>query len=141
MTANILAAARSAGARLVFPGNVYGYGPPQRIPATEDHPLAATTRKGRLRNALERTLWDAHERGEVAVVIPRFPDFYGPNVWNTPGYLVFARVTAGKRPAGPAALTFCTTSSPSTMPPQPRSCSAAARTPPARPGTFPGLSR
>jgi nucleoside-diphosphate-sugar epimerase len=83
---------------------VYGYGPLRRIPATEEHPLDAATRKGRLRNVLERTLWDAHERGEVPVVIPRFPDFYGPNVWNTPGQLVFARVTAGKRARWPGRL-------------------------------------
>jgi nucleoside-diphosphate-sugar epimerase len=104
MTANILGAARTAGARLVFPGNVYGYGPLQQVPATEEHPLGATTRKGLLRNALEGTLWDAHERGELPVVIPRFPDFYGPNVWNTPGYLVFARVAAGKTARWPGRL-------------------------------------
>jgi nucleoside-diphosphate-sugar epimerase len=79
---NVLSAARETGAGLVFPGNVYGYGRFQKLPATEDHPLAATSRKGRLRNALEAKLMEAHRSGEVSVVIPRLPDFYGPNVTN-----------------------------------------------------------
>ncbi len=82
ITDNILAAAGQAGASLVFPGNVYGYGPLQSIPATEEHPLAAKSSKGQLRNAMERRLMHAHEAGDVPTVIPRFPDFYGPNVIN-----------------------------------------------------------
>ncbi len=81
-TENVLAAAREARAGLVFPGNVYGYGRFQKLPATEDHPLAAASRKGRLRNALEAKVMEAHRSGEVSAVIPRFPDFYGPNVTN-----------------------------------------------------------
>ena len=72
VTKNILAAAIEAKATLVFPGNVYGYGRFQRIPAAEDHPLGATTRKGRLRNELEAMLMDADKAGRVRVVISRF---------------------------------------------------------------------
>ena len=79
VTDNILAGAIEMQANVVFPGNVYVYGRFQRIPATEDHPLA-TSKKGRLRIALERELMDAHSDGKVKVVIPRFPDYYGPNV-------------------------------------------------------------
>jgi nucleoside-diphosphate-sugar epimerase len=82
ITDNIVAAASQAGASLVFPGNVYGYGPLQSVPATEQHPLAASSRKGQLRNAMERRLMRTHEAGDVPTVIPRFPDFYGPNVIN-----------------------------------------------------------
>lgn len=82
VTANILAAARCAKARLVFPGNVYGYGRFQAVGITEDHPKAAVTKKGRLRNELEKELLDAHQSGDVPVVIPRFPDYYGTNVTN-----------------------------------------------------------
>jgi nucleoside-diphosphate-sugar epimerase len=53
VTDNILAGAKGAKASIVFPGNVYGYGSFQKIPATEDHPLAATSKKGKLRNAIE----------------------------------------------------------------------------------------
>ena len=80
MTENIIAAAHEAGARLVSPGNVYVYGPLQRIPAREDHPLAAGGEKGRLRIATLETLLSAHRSGAVPVVIPRFPDMYGPCV-------------------------------------------------------------
>lgn len=80
MTENIIAAAHESGARLVSPGTVYGYGPLRQIPAGEDHPLAATGEKGRLRIATLETLLAAHRSGAVQVVIPRFPDMYGPCV-------------------------------------------------------------
>lgn len=80
VTDNIIAGAREAKARLVFPGNVYGYGPLRGTPATEDHPLAATSKKGQLRNSVERKLIDANLMADVKVVIPRFPEYYGPNV-------------------------------------------------------------
>lgn len=76
----ILACARDNGAVLLFPGNVYGYGPLKKTPVPEDHPLAATSRKGELRNQIELQLMDAHRAGKTRVVIPRFPHFYGPNV-------------------------------------------------------------
>lgn len=82
VTGNILACAIETQANVVFPGNVYVYGRFQRVPATEDHALAATGKKGKLRIALERKLMDAHSDSKVKVVIPRFPDYYGPNVTN-----------------------------------------------------------
>ncbi len=97
VTKNILAGATEAKATLVFPGNVYGYGPFQKIPATEDHPLAAASRKGHLRNELEAMLRDADKAGRVRVVIPRFPDFYGPNVTNRLFAPIFEGAIAGKR--------------------------------------------
>ena len=80
VTDNIRAGAREARARLVFPGNVNGYGPLRTTPATEDHPLAATSKKGQLRNSVERKLIDANLMADVKGVIPRFPEYYGPNV-------------------------------------------------------------
>ncbi len=80
VTGNILASAHNAKAVLVFPGNVYGYGPLGKKPVTEDHPRAATSKKGRLRNQIEQQLMDAHAAGRIRAVIPRFPHFYGPNV-------------------------------------------------------------
>lgn len=97
-TDNILMGARDAKARLVFPGNVYGYGPFQKIPANEDHPLAATSKKGLLRITLERKLMDAHRSGgDIRVVIPRFPDYYGPNVTNKLVAPIFEAALAGKK--------------------------------------------
>lgn len=104
ITDNILAAAGQAGASLVFPGNVYGYGPLQSIPATEEHPLAAKSSKGQLRNAMERRLMRAHEAGDVPTVIPRFPDFYGPNVINKLMAPIFQSALKGARAAWPGSL-------------------------------------
>jgi nucleoside-diphosphate-sugar epimerase len=97
VTDNILAGAKEAKASMVFPGNVYGYGRFQNIPATEDHRLAATSKKGRLRNAIERKLMDAHKAGEMTVVIPRFPDYYGPNVVNRLVAPIFENAILGKK--------------------------------------------
>lgn len=96
-TENILAASAGAGARLMFAGNVYGYGRFQQVPATEDHPRAAQTRKGKLRNELESRLLEAHLTGSVPVVIPRMPDFYGPNVTNKLYGGIFEAALSGKR--------------------------------------------
>jgi nucleoside-diphosphate-sugar epimerase len=59
VTDNILAGAIEKQANVIFPGNVYVYGRFQRIPAPEDHPLAATSKKGKLRIGLEKELMDA----------------------------------------------------------------------------------
>ena len=104
ITDNILAAARESRARLVFPGNVYGYGPFRTLPATEDHPLAATSKKGQLRNAIERKLIDAYLMGDAKVVIPRFPDFYGPNVTNRLMAPIFEAALAGRTASWPGSL-------------------------------------
>lgn len=97
VTDNILAVTKEAKASIVFPGNVYGYGRFQHIPATEDHPLAATSKKGKLRNAIEDKVIDAHKSGEASVVIPRFPDYYGPNVVNRLIAPIFENAIAGRK--------------------------------------------
>ena len=103
-TANIMAGAREAGARLVFPDTVHGYGPLQKLPATEDHPRAATTKKGKIRIQLERMLLDAHKGGEVPVVIPRYPDLYGPFVTNPLVRPMFEAALSGKTATWPMSL-------------------------------------
>lgn len=79
---NILKGCRETKPLIVFPGNVYGYGKFQRLPIDESHPLGASSMKGILRNAMEAMLMDYHRKGKISVVIPRFADFYGPNVVN-----------------------------------------------------------
>jgi nucleoside-diphosphate-sugar epimerase len=89
-------AAAAAGARLVMVDNLYGYGFPDR-PITEDSPLAATTRKGRLRAELGRRLLAAHASGRVRVTIGRFADYYGPGGENSLVYQVGVKpAVAGK---------------------------------------------
>jgi nucleoside-diphosphate-sugar epimerase len=97
VTDNILAGAIESQANVVFPGNDYVYGPFQKIPTPEDHPLAATTKKGRLRIALEKKLIDAHNNGKLKTVIPRFPDYYGPNVTNNLMKPIFLAAISGEK--------------------------------------------
>jgi len=104
ITENILAAAKETKARLLFPGNAYGYGPLRTVPAAEDHPLLATSKKGRLRIALEDELMDAHSRGEIRLVIPRFPDLYGPYVTNPLMAPIFEAALAGRVATWPSDL-------------------------------------
>lgn len=79
---NILKVTDVSRPTLVFPGNVYGYGEFQYSPVNESHPLAAKSRKGKLRNDIESLLLEYHRKGMANVVLPRFADFYGPNVTN-----------------------------------------------------------
>ncbi len=94
---NALAAAEAAGATVAFPGNVYVYGRPQTRPVTEDHPQAPQTQKGRLRVAVERTFLQAHRDGRIRLVLPRYPDFYGPGVMHELYRPIFEGALAGGR--------------------------------------------
>ncbi len=94
----VLTAAEHCGALLVSLENVYGYGPTDGEPMTEDHPLAATTRKGRTRAAMTEELLTAAEQGRVRFAIGRASDFFGAGVTETTlGERVFANALAGKR--------------------------------------------
>jgi nucleoside-diphosphate-sugar epimerase len=75
----VIEGCRTVGARLIVAENLYGYGP-VGVPLVETMPMAATTRKGRLRAELTRELLAAHGRGDVRVVIARGSDFFGPFV-------------------------------------------------------------
>jgi nucleoside-diphosphate-sugar epimerase len=98
MQRNVIAAAEAAGALLVTLENVYGYGPTGGHPMTEDHPLAATTVKGRTRAAMTRDLLMAFEAGRVRVAIGRASDFFGAGATQSAlGERVFANALAGKR--------------------------------------------
>ena len=97
VTNNVLAAAKQAGARLVQPSNGLVYGPLRQVPATEDHPQAPTSRRGMLRKEIEMTMLWAHERGEVPVVLPRLPTFYGAHVLGTFISAIFEAAYKDKR--------------------------------------------
>jgi nucleoside-diphosphate-sugar epimerase len=58
--------------------NLYAYGVAGRL--TEDLPLTAATRKGRVRAEMTRRLFDAHARGEIRAVAGRAADYFGPEV-------------------------------------------------------------
>lgn len=93
---NALAAAESAGAVLAFPGNVYVYGRPTSRRITENHPQEPRTIKGKVRLDVERTLLEAHRGGRIRLVLPRYPDFYGPNVVNDLMRPIFESALSGK---------------------------------------------
>ncbi|MDF3312476.1 NAD-dependent epimerase/dehydratase family protein [Rhodococcus sp. T2V] len=79
LQSRVVEAVAAAGALLVAAENVYGYGPVSG-PLTEALPLAATTRKGRVRAQMWRDLADAHQAGRLRVVAGRASDFFGPGV-------------------------------------------------------------
>ena len=65
---------------------------------TEDHPLAATTVKGRTRATMTRDLIAASDAGRVRIAIGRASDFFGAGVTeSTLGDRVFAKALAGQR--------------------------------------------
>lgn len=81
MLDNTIAAAEACGARIVFPGSVYNFGPDAFPLLTEDSPQKPFTRKGALRVEMERRLKMASMRG-VPVLIVRAGDFFGPDARN-----------------------------------------------------------
>jgi nucleoside-diphosphate-sugar epimerase len=71
-----LTAAETAGATLLFAGNLYNYGSPLPLVIDENTPMRPSSRKGQLRVAIEERLAEAAERG-VRIIILRSGDFYG----------------------------------------------------------------
>ncbi len=82
MLAATIAAAQASGARIVLPGNVYNYAPDSGPRIAEDAPQAPTTRKGRIRVAMERRLQEARPRG-IKTLVLRAGDFFGPAALNS----------------------------------------------------------
>ncbi|GGB39654.1 membrane protein [Tistrella bauzanensis] len=104
ITAAAVTAAREAHIRLVFPGNVYGFGRQDGRPLHEAAERRATTAKGRLRIALEQTIEDLGDSGAAPVLILRAGDFYGPTVRNRLVEMIFGRLARGQAPQWPGAL-------------------------------------
>jgi len=68
--------ARRLSALLMFPGNVYNFGAGMPELLTESTPQQPTTRKGRIRVAIEQALREAAQGG-LRVAIVRAGDFFG----------------------------------------------------------------
>jgi len=87
MLENSIAAAQATGARLVFPGTVYNFGPETFPIVAEAAPQRPRTRKGAIRVAMEQRLARAAREG-VPVLIVRAGDFFGSagqNNWFSQG--------------------------------------------------------
>lgn len=94
---SVLDAAIGAGAKLVVLENLYLYGVPQTPALTEDHPLAAHTRKGRVRAEMHQRVMRAHEAGQIRVTAARPSDYFGPRtVASAADYRMFGPAMAGK---------------------------------------------
>jgi nucleoside-diphosphate-sugar epimerase len=100
---SLLGAAQRGGAVLVTVSNLYGYGPApflagydEEHPMTEDTPLAASGRKGRVRAAMWQDALAAHRAGLVRVTEVRASDYVGPRASSALGERVVRRVLTGK---------------------------------------------
>jgi nucleoside-diphosphate-sugar epimerase len=69
-------AAETAGATLLFPGNLYNYGSPVPASIDETTPMQPSSRKGHLRLAMEDRMAEATDRGMRTIVL-RAGDFFG----------------------------------------------------------------
>jgi len=104
-----IAAAKASGARIVFPGAVYNYGPDAFPSIGEDDAQNPISRKGAIRVKMEQALRRAANAG-VKVLIVRAGDFFGPRPGNN--WLSQALVKPGKPLAavsypGPLAIAHC----------------------------------
>ncbi|HBQ52155.1 MAG: NAD-dependent epimerase/dehydratase family protein [Actinobacteria bacterium] len=79
MQDSVVRAVRGSNAVLVSVENLYGYGPVAK-PLTESLPLIATTRKGKTRADMWRSLEAEHKAGRLKVTAGRASDFFGLHV-------------------------------------------------------------
>ncbi|PZF86502.1 NAD-dependent epimerase/dehydratase family protein [Jiangella anatolica] len=94
---SVLAAAETAGARLVVTDTLYPYGPTGGEVMTEATPWRAVAAKGRMRADLDRRYLDAHASGRVQVSLGRAADFFGPRVFTSSlGAMVFPAALMGE---------------------------------------------
>ena len=98
----MVAAAQAAGARYVSFENLYMYGDTHGAPITEDLPLAAHTRKGRVRAAMAEDLARLAAAGDLRLATARASDYFGPRATaQSPfGDRVIGRALAGKSAPG-----------------------------------------
>lgn len=83
MLANSIAAAKVTGARLVFPGNIYNFGPDAFPLLHEGAPQNPVSRKGAIRRDMEQMIHDAAADGLRAVIL-RAGDYFAahaPGSW------------------------------------------------------------
>lgn len=110
MLESTIAAAKASGARILFPGTVYNYGPDAGSVIDEHSPQHPLTRKGAIRVEMEQRL-EAASRDGVQVIIVRAGDYFGPqtsanswfsNVLAQPGQPVRLMLYPGPRTIGHA---------------------------------------
>ncbi|WP_231500363.1 NAD-dependent epimerase/dehydratase family protein [Saccharothrix sp. NRRL B-16314] len=105
---SVLSAAERTGAVYVMLGNLYAYGPVDE-PLTEEHPLAATGPKGKVRARMWEEAKAAHDEGRVRVTEVRAGQFIGPGAFSIFTTMIVPKVLTGRlalarRPRHPARL-------------------------------------
>jgi nucleoside-diphosphate-sugar epimerase len=93
MLESSIAAAKASGARIVFPGTVYNFGPDAFPLLSEHSPQRPLTRKGQIRADMERRLEAAASTGVHALIV-RAGDYFGPrggNSWFSRGLISSGR--------------------------------------------------
>jgi nucleoside-diphosphate-sugar epimerase len=103
MLESSIAAAKTSGARIVFPGTVYNFGPDAFPLVSERSPQRPVTRKGQIRVDMERRL-EAVARAGVRTLIVRAGDYFGPhagNSWFSQGLIRSGRPVASIAYPGP----------------------------------------
>jgi nucleoside-diphosphate-sugar epimerase len=106
MLESSIAAAKASGARIVFPGTVYNFGPDAFPLLSEHSPQRPLTRKGQIRVDMERRLEAAASAG-VRTLIVRAGDYFGPragNSWFSQGLITSGRPVRSIAYPGPHAV-------------------------------------
>jgi len=106
MLESSIAAAQASGARIVFPGTVYNFGPDAFPLLSERSPQRPLTRKGQIRVDMERRLEAAASAG-VRTLIVRAGDYFGPragNSWFSQGLISSGRPVRSVAYPGPHAV-------------------------------------
>ncbi|MEV6343306.1 NAD-dependent epimerase/dehydratase family protein [Actinoplanes sp. NPDC051851] len=96
----MIAAAKSAGAVYAITGNLYGYGPQPGGVMTEDSPLAATGRKGRIRIKM----WQDALASGVRTVEARASDYIGAGAASVFSAVLLPAIRSGRTAWGPAKM-------------------------------------
>jgi len=76
-TAKVIEAMGTSGKTMLFPGNIYNYGPANRV-VTPDLPQEPPTPRGEIRKRVEAQLRHAAGHGHIQAIILRAGDFFGP---------------------------------------------------------------
>lgn len=80
---NVINACLEHRCKLVFFDNIYLYDSTDLNPITEGNRIHPTTKKGKVRAKIVKTLWEAVEKDGLHALIARCADFYGPGVKDT----------------------------------------------------------
>ncbi|MFI1993183.1 NAD-dependent epimerase/dehydratase family protein [Actinoplanes sp. NPDC020271] len=96
----MIAAAKAAGAVYAITGNLYGYGPQPDGRMTENTPLAATGRKGRIRIKM----WQDALASGVRTVEARASDYVGAGAVSTISAVLLPAINSGRAAWAPGDL-------------------------------------